>query len=74
MRLVMETMAARTISLLTADVKSRKFIAVSREAMEESLKASNIETKVLARMSNASCWHLKKRLRLWQGALSSPRR
>lgn len=46
---VIEAVAARTISLLTADVKLRKYMAVSREAMEEAIK----EAKVLARRSNA---------------------
>lgn len=50
---IMEAVAARTIFLLMADVKLRKFMAVSREVMEEDLKALNIEAKVLARKSNA---------------------
>lgn len=36
-----------------ADVKTRKFIAVTRGTTEESLKALNIAAKVLARRSNA---------------------
>lgn len=49
----MEAVAAKTISLLMANIKLRKFIAVSREVMEEALKALKIGTKVLARRSNA---------------------
>lgn len=50
---VIETAVARTNSLLTADVKSRKYMSVSREAIEEPLKALNIRAKMLAQMSNA---------------------
>lgn len=53
MHSVMEEVAARTISLLTADVKLRKFMAVSREAIEEGLKPLNIGAKVLSRRSKA---------------------
>ncbi|CAE1178303.1 unnamed protein product [Acanthosepion pharaonis] len=42
---VMETVATRTISLLTVDIKTRKFIPVNREPMEEALKALNIGAK-----------------------------
>lgn len=38
---------------MTVDVKYKKFMAVNREAMEEVLKALNVEAKVLARRSNA---------------------
>lgn len=44
---VMETVAQRTISLLTVDIRTGKFMAVSRETVEESLKALNIGAKVL---------------------------
>lgn len=44
---IMEAVTARTISLLMADVKSRKFMAVCREAMEETLKALNTGTNVI---------------------------
>lgn len=50
---VIETMAAKTIYLLTDDVKSKTFMAVSREAMEEALKDLNIGVKLLVRRSNA---------------------
>lgn len=49
----MEVVAARTISLLTGDVTPRTFMAVSKEKMEEALKALNIGAKVLARISSA---------------------
>lgn len=42
----METVAARTISLLKVDMKNKKFMVVSREAMEEALKGLNIGNKV----------------------------
>lgn len=50
---IVETATARSISLLTVDVKTRKFVAVSREAMEEALKALNMMVKVMARRSYA---------------------
>lgn len=50
---LMEAIATRTISLLTADAKTRKFIAVTRDLMEDALKVLNIGAKVLARISNA---------------------
>lgn len=50
---VMEAVTARTISLLTADVNSRKIMAVRRETMKDALKALNIGAKMLARRSNA---------------------
>lgn len=50
---VMEAITTRTIPLLTADVKMRKFIAANREMMEETLKALNIGAKVMGRRSNA---------------------
>lgn len=49
----MEAITTRTISLLTPDAKTRKFIAVTRDMIEEALKALNIETKLLARKANA---------------------
>lgn len=54
---VLKTVETRTISLLTVDIKTRKFIPVNREPMEEALKALNISAKVLARRSNA-CWDI----------------
>lgn len=54
---VIEAIASRTISELTASVKTRKFMAVSREAMEEALKALNIGAKVFALISNA-IWNI----------------
>lgn len=50
---VMEAVSTRIIPLLTMEVKNRKFIAISRETMEEALKALNIAAKVLARRPNA---------------------
>lgn len=47
----------RTISLLTTDIKSRKLIGVSREAMEEAAKSLRIAPKILARRINA-LWDL----------------
>lgn len=38
---------------MTADFESRKFMAISKIAMEEVLKALNIVVKVLARRSSA---------------------
>lgn len=52
---VMKVITRMAISLLTTDRKTRKFIAATREIMEESLKALHIEASVLARMSNAMC-------------------
>lgn len=49
---VMEVVAARTISLLTVDVKTRKLTVVSREMMEEALKTLNIGAKILSRRSS----------------------
>lgn len=49
---VIVAVVARTISLFTADVKSRKIIAVSRETKKKALK-TNIGVKVLARRFNA---------------------
>lgn len=43
----------QTISLLTTNVWTRRFIGVKREAIEEALKCLQIQTKVLARGSNA---------------------
>lgn len=43
----------RTISLLTTDVKTKIFIDVNREMIEEVLKILNIAVKVSARRSNA---------------------
>lgn len=50
---VMEAIITRTISLLTADVKTLNCIAVNREMMEEALNSLNIGAKVLDRRSNA---------------------
>lgn len=47
----METIT-RTIYLLTADFKTRKFITVNREMVEETPKVLNIGAKLLARRSN----------------------
>lgn len=49
---VMEAVNTKRISLLMTDVELRKFIGVSREGMEETLKNLNIRVKVLARRSN----------------------
>lgn len=38
----LDAVSTCTISLLTSDVKTRKLIGVSRETMEEALKALNI--------------------------------
>lgn len=43
----LDAVSTRTISLLTSDMKTRKLIGVSRESMEEALKALNISLKVL---------------------------
>lgn len=47
----------RIISLLTSDIKSENLIGVSRENMEESLKALNITPCILIRRSRA-LWDL----------------
>ena len=49
-----EAMMARTVSLLTADIKTKRFIGVSGEKMEEAMKSLNIKATALARKSNAS--------------------
>lgn len=49
----MEAITSRTIALLTAYVKTRKFIAVKRKMTEEALEVLNIGANVLARSSNA---------------------
>lgn len=46
----MEVSTTRTLSLLTADVNTKKFVAVTRHMMEEAL---NIGAKVLDRRSKA---------------------
>lgn len=48
MTLLLNVVSTKTISLLTTDVKSHKFIGVNRENMEETLKSLNIRAKVLA--------------------------
>lgn len=47
------SVATRTISLLTADVNLRKFIAANMEVMEDALMALNIAAQVLAGRFNA---------------------
>lgn len=49
----MKAIITRTISLLTADVKTLKCIAVNRGMMEEALNSLNNGAKVLDRLSNA---------------------
>lgn len=43
---VLETVATRTVSLLTSDVKCWKLTGVSREIMEEALNTLNIVLKI----------------------------
>lgn len=50
---LLDEVSTKPISLLTTDVKSRKFIGVNRESMEEALKSLNVGVKVLAWRSNA---------------------
>lgn len=55
---VLNAVTTRTISLLTSDVKTRKLIGVSREAVEEALKYLQIVPKILAKRSNVM-WDLE---------------
>lgn len=50
---MIDAVKARTIPLLTTDVKSLKLTEVSREMMAEALKRLKIGPKILARRSNA---------------------
>lgn len=52
MPLLMEAVNTRTISLLTMDIKSRRFMNINRKGMEEALKSLNIGAEVLDRKSN----------------------
>lgn len=45
---LLETVNTRTISLLTTDIKTRKFLGFNREITEEVLKCLKIEVEVLA--------------------------
>lgn len=49
----LNAIASNTIFHLTSDIKTRKLIGVSREAIEETLKCLKIVSKILAKRSYA---------------------
>lgn len=61
---VMEAMRTRTVSKLTTDVKTGKFIAIKRKTIEEALKALNTGAKYRAH---------NKDLRLQKEYMSTPK-
>lgn len=70
---VLERVATRTVSLLTADVKTRKLVGVSREIMWSSWKSFDIPARVLCKRIDAMWDILLKKKETVEKQNNSPR-